>query len=222
MKYCPHCNQPVTTKGRICPECGRPLKGKDPVPLPKTQSGEPKKRSCAAALLLLIIPIFIFAVIIIATVALNTLRLKKHTGQNNQSEPKVVFTVPLSPDSAADSVESEDQSTVTLRGYTLSKNLFEENVLLVVLDYYNGDSVNNRFLSKYRIQVFQDGVSCMETVAVSDSSMNITAELQPGATAEVQAAFLINPDKDVQLVVTGVRDKKTILDTTFSPQETVS
>ena len=233
MKYCPHCNQPVTTKGKICPECGKPLKGSGPESFTNTLSpnpGQQQQKSCSCAAFLLIIIIFIAAaVIILLAVTYITDRKKperpSHSISEDSSVPDQVLTAPPafsgSP-SGGSADSSEDASTVTLRDYSMTKNLFMEDVLTVALDYYNGSTANQRFMTKYKVQVFQDGVSCMETVVTTDYSMNITAEIQPGAAATVEAAFVIKPDKELQLVVTDFRSNATVLDTIIQPSETLS
>lgn len=213
MKYCPHCHQPLPKGAKTCPECGEPLK-------------QPKaaQQHKSAPLILLLLGVMIAAALIIVLTVANM--RKKHDVRSEhvqtESPVPVITTAPLGENAPAvtappDSGEETPEITVTLDDYLLTQDLFGQNILLVGLNFYNGKSVNTRFMSECRAQVFQNGVSCQETIPNTDYSMNVSAEVQPGATAPIDTAFVVKPDQDVQIVVTSFNGKKTYLDVTITP-----
>ncbi len=213
MKYCPHCHQPLPKGAKTCPECGEPLK-------------QPKaaQQHKSTPLILLLIGIMILTAAIIGTTIFNMSKKESHTAGHPETDPPVhiITTAPLGENAPAvtappDSGEETPEITVTLDDYLLTQDLFGQDILLVGLNFYNGKSVNTRFMSECRAQVFQNGVSCEETIPNTDYSMNVSAEVQPGATAPIDTAFVVKPDQDVQIVVTSFNGKKTYLDVTITP-----
>lgn len=222
MKYCPNCNQPITKDAKTCPECGEPLKQ------PKAQ-----KQKGTTPMIIILLIIMVLAVLVIVTVIINMSKKKNdHANTHTYIEQTVpvITTAPASgsvpPDQApADNSprdSAEPASIVTLDEYLLTSDLFDQNILLVGINYTNGNSFNTRFMSECRAQLFQNGVSCQETIANTDFSMNTAAEVQPGATAPIDLAYIVKPDQEVQLLITSFDGKTTYLDTTFMPENTAS
>lgn len=216
MKTCPHCHQPLPKGVSTCPDCGEPLK-------------QPKaaQQHKSAPLILLLIGIMILTAAIIGTTIFNMAKKESHHAGHPETEPPVhiITTAPpsVSPDDppAAAPAEPAAQTppcTVEFDEYLLTTDLFGENILLVGINFTNGKSVNTRYMSECRATLFQNGVSCQETIANTDYAMNTSAEVQPGATAPIDLAFAVKPGEEVQLVVTSFDGKTTYLDTTFTPE----
>ena len=231
MKHCSHCNQPVHTKTKICPECGRSLKrGANEAPeqtppsqMPNNPQTQQMKKMHRAALPMFLIFLVLFAAagIIIVTVLQNIAKSKHRAGVSHE---KPVYTVPptegtIYNDGTSDS-EGEQANEVKYLDSELKKDVFGQDVLIVHLEYSNKGDSNSSFMKKYRAQLFQDGVSRLETLTDAGEDTGIISEVQPGASAKITVSFEVDPEKPMQIVVSDYSQKNTYLDMTLTPAVT--
>ena len=171
MKHCPHCNQPVPRGTGTCPECGKPLKRTAPQPseqpaapfeIPQHLTANGKKT--AAAIMVILAVITIIALAIFLTIMGDMIR-RRSRYSNRQPRNGYVTTAPGSGDSG--STDTQSGAEITFLDSEVTKDVFRNDVLVVRIRYQNNEEKNMHFVQKYRIQVFQDGVSCQETMLAS-------------------------------------------------------
>lgn len=222
MKHCPHCNQPVPRGTGTCPECGKPLKRTAPQPseqpaapfeIPQHLTANGKKT--AAAIMVILAVITIIALAIFLTIMGDMIR-RRSRYSNRQPRNGYITTAPGSGDSG--STETQSASEITFLDSEVTKDVFRNDVLVVRIRYQNNEEKNMHFVQKYRIQVFQDGVSCQETMLdTDDESVSCAFELQPGASVVIKTAFLVDPAKTSQLIVGDYQDTFRVLDMEIAP-----
>ena len=137
---------------------------------------------------------------------------------------KPVYTVPptegtIYNDGTSDS-EGEQANEVKYLDSELKKDVFGQDVLIVHLEYSNKGDSNSSFMKKYRAQLFQDGVSRLETLTDAGEDTGIISEVQPGASAKITVSFEVDPEKPMQIVVSDYSQKNTYLDMTLTPAVT--
>ncbi len=222
MKHCPHCNQPVPRGTRTCPECGKPLKRTAPQPseqpsapfeIPQVSQANGKKT--ATGIMVILAAVTVISLIIFLTVVNDMIR-KRNRYSNMQPRNGYVTAAPGAGDSG--STETQSANEITFLDSELTKDMFRNDVLVVRIQYQNNEEKNMHFVQKYRIRVFQDGVSCQETtIDTEDESISGVFELQPGASVVIKAVFLVDPAKTSQLIVGNYQDTFRALDMEIEP-----
>lgn len=224
LKQCPNCNQTIPHGVKVCPECGKPLKpsAKQPDTQPSSPSErpelpKPKMSRRAVPIFVMFLIILIAAILIIVIAAVNVLRRDSPHGRTGQTG--LVTEQPFFGES--DQTNSLPADEITYLDSELIKDLFGDNILVVRLEYRNQSDAISRFMKNYHANAYQNGVSCMETVAdTSEEAANVMNDVQPGASAVVKVAFIVDPEEPVQLTVGNYRGTEIVLDMTIPPAAT--
>ncbi len=231
MKYCPHCNAPLTKRTRICPDCGRPVRGgKDR----GDEKGSSNTGGCVK-LMPVIIVIFLAAICMLAFTVVRLIskrhnRKEQHTMSVTDETPPTVMTspsetapwpaqtvtAPFYPDDMPFDTE-ENSAAVSVENYAFSEDLFGNKILTVNLLFTNEGDTPTSFFRSFRADAFQDGISCTVTITDFDLVQNETRDVQPGKSITVPQSFIVKPDQDIQLTVSKMGfERVTVLEQTIS------
>lgn len=224
LKQCPNCNQAIPRGVKICPECGKPLKpsAKQPDTQPSSPSSRPElpKQKMSRRAVSIFVMFFIILIAALLIIVISAVKLRRpapphrQTGQNGIVTERPFF-------GESDQTKALPADEITYLDSELIKDLFGDNILVVRLEYRNQSDAISCFMKNYHANAFQNGVSCMETVAdTSDEAANVMNDVQPGASAVVKVAFIVNPEEPVQLTVGNYRGTEIVLDMTIPPAAT--
>ena len=231
MKYCPHCNAPLPKRTRICPDCGRPVRG-------SKDRGDEKGGSNTGGcikLMPVILVVFLAAICMLAFTIVSKIS-KKHRRQEpdtssvtdektplyttipRETVPPAIqtVTIPSFPDDMPLDTE-ENSATVSVEDYAFSEDLFGNKILTVNLLFTNEGDTPTSFFRSFRADAFQDGIGCTVTVTDFDLVQNETRDVQPGKSITVPQSFIVKPDQDIQLTVSKMGfERVTVLEQTIS------
>jgi len=82
------------------------------------------------------------------------------------------------------------------------KDYSKKDVLIVTYEWTNNSDDSQMFSTAFSAKAFQNGVECNDlTVVEGVDKKKLLSEIKPGATLEVQEAYVLNDDSDVSIEV---------------------
>ena len=224
MKYCPHCNAPLTKRTKICPDCGRPVRGgRD-----RDEKGSSNTGGCIK-LMPVILVVFLAAICMLAFTVISHISKRKGrkepdpvsvTGEESSVyEPFAPGTVPIpapslippSPETEPYGAEEERTSTVSVQDYAFTEDVFGHKILTVNLLFTNEGDTPTSYFYCFRADASQNGTDCTVTVTDFDLVQNETKQIQPGEHITVPQSFIVTPDQDIQLTVSKMGFTRTVV-----------
>lgn len=85
----------------------------------------------------------------------------------------------------------------------ISKDLFDDRVLIVTYEWTNHGNRNASFSSAFDVKVYQDGVECSENIFVKGvDSSDKYSDVRPGKTQKLKQAYELKGTEDIEIEVT--------------------
>ena len=232
MKYCPHCNTPLPKHTRICPDCGRPVRGgsnRD------DEKGSSNTGGCVK-LMPIILVVFLAAICMLAF-TVTSLISKRHrrtecdpssvadgklpvyttVPQETKPFPEQTVTTPnFFSDIDMPFEEEQNDASVSVEDYAFTEDVFGHKILTVNLLFTNEGDTPTSFFRNFRTDAFQDGASCTVTVTDFDLVQNETRDVQSGKSLIIPQSFIVKPDQDIDLTVSTMGfEHKVVLEQTI-------
>lgn len=79
----------------------------------------------------------------------------------------------------------------------------QRNVIIVTYEWTNNSDSDHMFSTVFQAKAFQNGVECSDiTVVAGVDAQNLLSNISPGATLEVQKAYILNDTGNITVEVT--------------------
>lgn len=128
-------------------------------------------------------------------------------GPDSKSNPQ--STTSVSPTPASDSENKTLQGEGDIGKYNIKivsakkgKDYAGKDVLIVTYQWTNNSDEEQMFSTAFSAKAYQDGIECGGiTVVDGVDTQKMLSNIKPGATLEVQDAYILNGDADVEIEV---------------------
>lgn len=82
------------------------------------------------------------------------------------------------------------------------KDYSKKDVLIVTYEWTNNSDDEQMFSTAFGVKAYQDGIECSSlTVVDGVDNSKLLSNIKPGATLQVQEAYVLNGDSDVEVEV---------------------
>ena len=128
-----------------------------------------------------------------------------HGGEGSKPEPQSTASATPASDAGNKTLQGEGdigEYNIKIVSAKTGKDYAGKDVLIVTYQWTNNSDKEKMFSTAFSAKAYQDGVECGGiTVVDGVDTQKMLSNIKPGATLEVQDAYILKSDSDVEIEV---------------------